>query len=151
MLSDLVEHEPDSETKIQLLMVEVDAVARIAVIFCFISAYNSLLQLTSFGVCAQSRNISKNKLNKSSKKVIQALSKVNDAFKRALQNDTPSTTFAPTTPDDEDVIALMEQTANVILDKDMKGRLESQGWSGREGLHKKIVNATVDALSKNMR
>ncbi|KAH7721355.1 hypothetical protein AAVH_11211 [Aphelenchoides avenae] len=41
------------------------------------------------------------------------------------------------------------ETARKILGKEVKDKLDSQGWSGREELHKKIVKDTVDALSKN--
>ncbi|KAH7704317.1 hypothetical protein AAVH_28486, partial [Aphelenchoides avenae] len=138
MLAHLMKYMPDSKENIRRLMAQVD------------------VDLTSLGICTQSRNASENQLNDASKKAIQALSKVNDAFQRALQNNTPSGTvappwsIAPQTPYDENVVAVINQASKEALGR-VKGKLDSQGWSGREELHKKIVNNTVDALSKNMR
>ncbi|KAH7721347.1 hypothetical protein AAVH_11203 [Aphelenchoides avenae] len=130
MLALLVAYAPEIKENVQLLMAEVDTDVRLA--------------LTLLGVCVQSKNLSESELYESSKKVIQALSKVNDAFQRALQDDTPSSTLAPpqndtssgtvtspltlapSTPYGEDVVAFMNQTARNILGKEVKDKLDSQ-------------------------
>ncbi|KAH7710736.1 hypothetical protein AAVH_21997 [Aphelenchoides avenae] len=85
-----------------------------------------------------------------SEKAISALSKVNDAFARALQNDTSPSTDVPLNPYEKRVVAVINQTSKEVLEG-LKDKLNSQGWSGREEVHKQIVNETVDALRKNMR
>ncbi|KAH7704320.1 hypothetical protein AAVH_28489 [Aphelenchoides avenae] len=133
MLPHLVDYSLDSKENVRRLMAQVD------------------VDLTSLGICTQSRNASENRLNDASKKAIQALSKVNDAFQRALQNNTrPRPTVVPPTPYEGHVIAVINQTAKEVLAK-FKPQLDPKGWSGREELHEKIVHNTVDALSKNMR
>lgn len=95
------------------------------------------LQLTSLGVCAQLNNVTERVLNASSTKAMQALSEVSDAFQRALQNDTPA-------------VPIMKKTAAYIIDK-FKEDLSAKGWSGREGLYKRIVNTSIDALKNHTR
>lgn len=108
-------------------------------------------------------NISENALNESSKKAISALSKVNDAFIRALQDDPPPSTSStlPTTartltssaptPYNENFVSFINQTARNVLNETKKGQLNSKGWSAREELHQEIVNGTVDALNNHKR
>ncbi|KAH7721351.1 hypothetical protein AAVH_11207 [Aphelenchoides avenae] len=93
-------------------------------------------------------NVTKRVQDESSDKAIRAISKVNDEFKRALQNDRPPSTFSPPwTPDRNYTVGLMRLAAKHGLVKEVKVRLDSQGWSGRESLHQKIVSDTVDVLN----
>lgn len=102
------------------------------------------LQFTSLGICAQFEGASERALNESTTKAIEAISKVNDAFKRALQID------APPSPYEAHVAAVINQTAKEVL-ANVTARLDAKGWAGRGGLHEEVVNRTVDALRKKMR
>lgn len=98
------------------------------------------------------------KQEQSKEKVNRALGKVNDAFKRALQNATsslstsvPTLTSAPPIPTVEYVIAIMTQTTKDVLNEEMTAEFDSKGWSGREELHQKLVNETIDRLENYTR
>lgn len=96
-------------------------------------------------MCVQARNFSASRLNNSTQRAINALSKVNDAFKQALQNARP-----PAPPVDA-VIAFVTQTAKEVLDEKLKTTLDSKGWSGRKDLHEEVVNKTIDKLKNYTR
>lgn len=84
------------------------------------------LQLTLLGVCAESMTVPRSVQDKSSQKVISALSKINDAFIRALQNDKPPCSSATPAPSAEDVVAFMNQTARNVLNETKKEALNSE-------------------------
>lgn len=75
----------------------------------------------------------------SSKKATEALTTVNDAFKRALQNNTP-----------EYIVAVINVTAHNVL-ANMTAKLASKGWTGREELHQRLVDETIRALKNQSR
>lgn len=96
-------------------------------------------------------NFSQSELYASSKNAISELSKANDAFIRALQNDTPPCSIPPPTPSVEDVVAAMTKAAEAVLNDDKKAMLDSKRWSSRGELHQEIVQDTVLALENYTR